>query len=125
MMLSDPAFVFGLAALDIGLFALAGGGLAYGRWTAFRPSSSAQSFALLEWSLKRAFPDLPAGYTWREAMKRIESLSLEVDLTEVGKALRQYEGWRYGETVEPKDVNSEVVRLAKALAGRRRSWPRD
>ncbi len=123
MALSDFLSLISLVSLNVIIYAVAVAGLVRARQMAFRPSDSARSFMLLERSLKRAFPDLPDGFTWREAMHRVEELDLNVDWAEVEKALKQYEGWRYGEMVKPEDVNAEVVRLARELARRGRRWP--
>ena len=106
------------------VYASAVGGYLRARQLAFRPKDPAKSFVLLENSLKKAFPDLPQGFTWREALEQLESTNLKVDWTEVTGALRQYEGWRYGEMVKPGEVDPEVVRLAKELSKGGRKWHR-
>ena len=113
-----------LIALNIAIYCSAFGGYARAKQVAFRPRDPAKAFRLLEKSLKKAFPELPEGFTWREALERLEAAGLRVDWSEVSRALRQYEGWRYGEMVKPEEVNPEVVKLAKELSKRGRKWPR-
>jgi len=111
-----------LIALNAVVYGSALGGLLRARQLAFRPKDTAKSFSLLERSLKKAFPDLPEGFTWREALERLEGTDLKVDWQEVTRALIQYEGWRYGEMIKPSDVDPEVVRLAKELSRGGRKW---
>ena len=73
------------------------------------------SFALLEKSLQKAFPHLPAGFTLREALSFAERLRLKVDWGRVQLALERYEAFRYGGATLPEQVHEEVLRLAAIL----------
>ncbi len=73
------------------------------------------AFALLEKSLQKAFPDLPAGFTLREALSLAERLRLKVDWGRVQLALERYEAFRYGGATLPEKVQDEVLRLAAIL----------
>ena len=73
------------------------------------------AFALLEKSLQKAFPDLPAGFTLREALSLAERLRLKVDWGRVQLALERYEAFRYGGATLPEKVQEEVLRLAAIL----------
>ena len=73
------------------------------------------AFALLEKSLQKAFPDLPAGFTLREALSFAERLRLKVDWGRVQLALERYEAFRYGGATLPEQVHEEVLRLAAIL----------
>ena len=73
------------------------------------------AFALLEKSLQKAFPDLPAGFTLREALSFAERLRLKVDWGRVQLALERYEAFRYGGATLPEQVQEEVLRLAAIL----------
>jgi len=73
------------------------------------------AFALLEKSLQNAFPDLPAGFTLREALSLAERLRLKVDWGQVQLALERYEAFRYGGATLPEKVQDEVLRLAAIL----------
>ena len=116
-MLLDELLNFNsLLSIDVAIYAALLAGYLRMRQVAFRPPNPEKAFSLLERSLQKAFPELPEGFTWREAMRQVEALKIDVDLTEVGKALRQYEAWRYGESVKPEEINAEVVRLAKLLS---------
>jgi len=73
------------------------------------------AFALLEKSLQKAFPDLPEGFTLREALSLAERLRLKVDWGRVQLALERYEAFRYGGATLPEQVHEEVLRLAAIL----------
>jgi len=73
------------------------------------------AFALLEKSLQKAFPHLPAGFTLREALSFAERLRLKVDWGRVQLALERYEAFRYGGATLPEQVHEEVLRLAAIL----------
>ena len=73
------------------------------------------AFALLEKSLQKAFPDLPAGFTLREALSLAERLRLKVDWGRVQLALERYEAFKYGGATLPEKVQDEVLRLAAIL----------
>jgi hypothetical protein len=73
------------------------------------------AFALLERSLQKAFPDLPPGFTLREALSLAERLRLKVDWGRVQLALERYEAFRYGGATLPEKVQEEVLRLAAML----------
>jgi len=120
MSLSDALTLVSLATLDVAIYCAGLAGLILRRQVEFRPRDSEKAFAQLERSLSRAFPELPSGYTWREALLKVEALGLDVNWTEVVKALRQYEDWRYGAMVKPEEINPEVVRLARELSRRGR-----
>jgi hypothetical protein len=111
-----------LLSIDVAIYVAALAGYVRMRQVAFRPPNPEKAFSLLEKALQKAFPDLPEGFTWREAMKKVETISLDVDLVEVGRALRQYEAWRYGESVKPEEINAQVVRLARLLSQKGGRW---
>src|SRR5437879_10187997 len=69
------------------------------------------AFALLEKSLQKAFPDLPEGFTLREALSLAERLRLKVDWGRVQLALERYEAFRYGGATLPEEVQDEVLRM--------------
>jgi len=120
MAYSDPLFVAALVAVDAVIYGAGVAGVLQGRRGRSDPRDAEKAFSQLEKSLGRAFPDLPSGYTWREALQRVEGLNLDVDWTEVVKALRQYEDWKYGAMVKPEAINPEVARLARELSRRGR-----
>ena len=122
MALSDPLTIASLVTLDAAIYGAGLAGLLRRRQMEVWPRDAEKAFAQLDRSLGKAFPDLPSGYTWREALQRVEALNLQVDWTEVVKALRQYEDWKYGAMVKPEGVNPEVVRLARELSRRGRKW---
>ena len=73
------------------------------------------AFELLEKSLEKAFPELPPGFTLREALSRAERLNLNVDWNRIQLALGRYEAFRYGGEALPGKVQEEVLRLAAIL----------
>jgi hypothetical protein len=79
------------------------------------PSSLSGAFASLTRPLQEAIPELPSGYTWREAVVKMRQMHLEVDWKSVERALDGYEMARYGGHPEPSVEYSEVVRLGRIL----------
>jgi hypothetical protein len=82
-------------------------------------SNLADAFKGLELALKKAVPDLPAGFTWEEAIVRLRSSGVRTEGME--GALRGYEGFRYGGLPLPDLDFREVVKVANMLGGTRRS----
>ena len=75
----------------------------------------ADAFNGLEMALKEAVPDLPAGFTWEEAIARLQSSGVQTE--GMGAALRSYEEYRYGGSPLPDLDFREVVKLANMLGG--------
>src|SRR2546425_8519804 len=73
------------------------------------------AFALLEKSLQKAFPDLPEGFTLREALSLAERLRLKVDWGRVQLALERYEAFRYGGATPSGEGHGEGLRPAAIL----------
>jgi len=78
-------------------------------------SNLADAFSGLELALKEAVPDLPAGFTWEEAVARLRTSGVQTAGME--DALRRYEEYRYGGLPLPDLDFREVVRLANMLGG--------
>lgn len=78
-------------------------------------SNLADAFSGLELALKEAVPDLPAGFTWEEAVARLRSTGVQTKGME--DALRSYEEYRYGGLPLPDLDFREVVKLANMLGG--------
>jgi len=78
-------------------------------------SNLADAFSGLELALKEAVPDLPAGFTWEEAVARLRSSGVRTEGME--GALRGYEEYRYGGLPLPDLDFREVVKVANALGG--------
>ena len=87
-------------------------------------SDPAQLFVVLESVLRKAFPDLSAGFTWREAFRRLQTIGMKADWDQISTGLEQYEGWRYGGETRPANANPELVKLVNALSQRGGSWQR-
>lgn len=91
-------------------------------WTALgrrrrrvKASNLADAFSGLELALKDAVPDLPAGFTWEQAVVRLRSSGVQTQGME--DALRGYEEYRYGGVPMPDVDFHEVVKVANMLGG--------
>lgn len=114
-MVSSELVLGGLLALNAALYApLVYAALGRGRRRA-TASNLGEAFRALELALKRALPDLPAGFTWEEAVARLKSSGVRTEGME--DALKGYEEWRYGGLPLPDVDYQEVVRVANALGG--------
>jgi hypothetical protein len=78
-------------------------------------SNLAEAFSGLELALKEAAPDLPAGFTWEEAVSYLRASGVQTKGME--GALRFYEEYRYGGFPLPDFDFHEVLNLANALNG--------
>jgi len=76
---------------------------------------AAEAFALLGAEIRRSVPSIPPGFTWEEAVVEARKLKVDVDWPSVDKAVRSYEGYRYGEKGEPVSGYEEILRLAREL----------
>lgn len=80
-----------------------------------KATNLAEAFTGLELALKEAVPDLPSGFTWEEAVARLESSGVKTKGMET--ALKGYEEYRYGGSPLPDMDFREVVKVANALGG--------
>jgi len=80
-----------------------------------KASNLADAFNGLELALKEAVPDLPAGFTWEEAIGRLRASGVQTKGMEA--ALRSYEEYRYGGLPLPDLDFREVVKVANMLGG--------
>ena len=102
------AYAIAYASLAIGLI----------QWRGQRlppPADSAAAFRLLETNLKRAFPDIKEGFTWREAISRARNLSADLEWDKIEQDVNVYEAYRYGDGPAPPAPGNEFLRLVKAL----------
>jgi hypothetical protein len=72
-----------------------------------------EAFNGLELALKSAVPDLPAGFTWEEAVGRLKASG--VWTVEMEAALKGYEAYRYGGAPLPDIDFRDVVKVANML----------
>lgn len=111
-------FQLALIAVIILEYALIGVSLLRGRTKISDDTTLEQAFAILEASLKRSYPELPAGFTWREALSKIQSSSTrtrDLDWDEIRDTFNRYEAFRYGGmNYENPDLRS-VIRLLRRL----------
>ncbi len=78
-----------------------------------------EALQLLERRLKRAFPDLPDGFTWREVVSRLRGLNLhfeELDWDRIESLFQRYEEYRFGGNEQA--IHNMDVRLVLKLAVR-------
>lgn len=80
-----------------------------------RATNLAEAFMGLELALKDADPDLPKGFTWGEAVARLQSLGIRTQGMDA--ALNAYEDYRYGGSPLPDLDFQEVVKVANGLGG--------
>jgi hypothetical protein len=105
---------------EIALNAFAYASLAIGlvQWRRQRlppPADSVAAFGLLEVNLKRAYPDISEGFTWREAISRARNLKADIEWDNIEKDVEVYEAYRYGDGPAPPPPGNEFLRLLKAL----------
>ncbi|HUI01167.1 MAG TPA: hypothetical protein VLX56_06015 [Nitrososphaerales archaeon] len=114
-MVSSQLVLGALLALNVALFApLVLAAMRARRRT--RASNLADAFDGLEKALRRAAPDLPAGFTWEEAVARLRASGVKTEGIE--PALRGYEDYRYGGQPLPNLDYSEVLKVAERVGGR-------
>lgn len=79
------------------------------------PADSVAAFRLLEANLKRAFPDISEGFTWREAISRARNVEGDIEWDKIEKDVKVYEAYRYGDGPIPPTPGNEFLRLLKTL----------
>ena len=107
--------ILALLALDVILYAALAIAILKRRMRRVSAKNLAQAFKSLELALKQAVPDLPAGFTWGEAVARLRSAGVKTNGME--NALKGYEDYRYGGTPLPDLDFLEVVKVANLLGG--------
>ena len=115
MVSSQLVMVFVLVALDIILYLQLVRTLLSRRTRRLNAENLAEAFEGLEAALKQAVPDLPAGFTWGDALARLKSAGVQTD--GMKNALKGYEDYRYGMTPLPNLDYREVVVVANMLGG--------
>jgi hypothetical protein len=83
------------------------------------PRSSEEAFAMLEKSLRHAFPDLKDGFTWREALSRLKDLKPDLGWESIDVDRKAYEEYKYGRGPPPGKVGVEFLKLVRFLKGKR------
>ena len=76
------------------------------------------AFQDLDRSITKFVPDMPAGYTWGEAVERLKGAGVKVDWSKMESSLAEYEAFRYGGRDVPKGGEDEVVRLSMKIRRR-------
>lgn len=85
-----------------------------GRRRRIKADNLADAFGGLELALKEAAPDLPAGFTWEEALARLKAAGVKTDGME--GALKGYEEYRYGGLPLPDVDFREVLKVANMIS---------
>jgi hypothetical protein len=114
-MVSNQIVLGALLALNFVLYVPLVFAALRGRRHKVAASNLADAFTGLERALREAVPDLPAGFTWEEAIARLRSSGVRTEGME--GALRGYEEYRYGGLPLPDVDFREVVRVANMLGG--------
>jgi hypothetical protein len=107
--------IVALLALNIVLYAALAVAVLKRRMRRVSAKNLAEAFKGLEMALKQAVPDLPAGFTWGDAVARLRSAGVQTSGME--NALKGYEDYRYGGTPLPDLDFHEVVKVANMLGG--------
>ncbi len=79
-----------------------------------RVETMSEAFAVLSAELTKAIPNVPRGFTWREAVQEARRMRLDVDWPKVDRAVEAYEKLRYGGIRVDSDFR-EVLVLARRL----------
>ncbi len=73
------------------------------------------AFQVLDRTLGRFVPDLPAGFTWGEALERLKGYGIKVDWPKLESSIEEYEAFRYGGRPMPGGVGDDVVQLSTQI----------
>src|SRR6202161_4719210 len=94
MAISSQIILGGLLILNIALYTPLVFATLRRRQHRVAATNLVEAFNGLELALKSAVPDLPAGFTWEEALTRLKSSGVKTEAME--DALKSYEAYRYG-----------------------------
>lgn len=111
----DQTLLYGLLFANAVLYAFLILGIFKRRGSGLEVSGVAEAFLLLEAALKKKFPDMPVGFTWREAMGRIKGVNPQLDWKSLESVLKRYEAYRYGGFELSYTDPGEVLRLASVI----------
>jgi len=76
------------------------------------------AFQDLDKSIASFVPDMPAGFTWGEAVQKLKGDGVKVDWPRIESGLAEYEAFRYGGGEMPKGSGDEVVKLSMKIRRR-------
>jgi len=115
-MTSDSLILYTLLGTNVLVYIMLALGIARSRRGRLPKNPTVEdAFRVLELSLYRAFPDLPAGFTWNEVMEKIRALNLDLDWFEIENTFQKYVDYRYG-GIKYRNANVEaILRLAAKL----------
>jgi hypothetical protein len=106
----------GAIALNVAVYlSLAAAVVQWSRQRTPRPADAPGAFRLLELGLKRAFPDLPQGFTLREGLSRARLAGLDMSWEDIDRTVADYEAYRFGAEGAPSLPQPELMRLVRAL----------
>jgi hypothetical protein len=113
-MFDSPTIILGgLVGLNIALYAPLVFAAVQRRRRRVAATNLVEAFNGLELALKNAVPDLPAGFTWEEAVDRLKASG--VWTVEMEDALKGYEAYRYGGAPLPDIDFRAVVEVANLI----------
>jgi hypothetical protein len=113
MAISSQIILGGLLVLNIALYTPLVFAALRRRRHMVAATNLVEAFNGLELALKSAVPDLPAGFTWEEAVGRLKASG--VWTLEMEAALKGYEAYRYGGAPLPDIDFRDVVNVANML----------
>lgn len=76
------------------------------------------AFQDLDMSITKFVPDMPPGFSWREAMDRLKGTGMKVDWSRMESSLAEYEAFRYGGSEMPKGGKEEVAKVSMEIRRR-------
>lgn len=76
------------------------------------------AFQVLDRTIEKFVPDLPAGFTWGEAIERLKGYGVETDWPRMESTLAGYEAFRYGGKELPPGTGEEAMVLSTRIRRR-------
>lgn len=76
------------------------------------------AFHDLDTSITKFMPDIPPGFSWREAMEQLKGAGMKADWSRMESSLAEYEAFRYGESEMPEGGKEDVAKLSMEIRRR-------
>jgi hypothetical protein len=73
------------------------------------------AYLVLNRTIERFVPDLPAGFTWGDAVEHLKGYGMKVDWPKMESSLAEYEAFRYGGRAMPLGGGDEALRLSTQI----------
>jgi len=77
-----------------------------------------EAYQVLDRTIERFVPDMPPGFTWRDAFERLKTSGMNVDWPKMESSLAGYEAFRYGGRDMPPGGGEEAVSLSTQIRRR-------